>query len=56
MYPCTSPAVPLINDCFTSCTGRRSRTDSAMPFMGRIGSRVLDMDEVKSDPRVLFII
>ena len=33
-----------------------SRTDSAMPFTSRVSSKVLNLDEVKRDPRVLFII
>ena len=33
-----------VNHCFTTCTGRTSRTSRVKPFTGRIRSTVLDKD------------
>ena len=37
--------VQPVNHCFTTCTGRTSRTSRVNPFTGRICSTVLDKDE-----------
>ena len=37
-------AVQPVNHCFTTCTGRTSRTSRVKPFTGRICSTVLDKD------------
>ena len=36
--------VEPVNHCFTTCTGRASRTSRVKPFTGRIRSTVLDKD------------
>ena len=36
--------VQPVNHCFTTCTGRTSRTSRVKPFTGRIRSTVLDKD------------
>ena len=37
--------VQPVNHCFTTCTGRTSRTSRVKPFTGRIRSTVLDKDD-----------
>ena len=38
------PPVRPVNHCFTTCTGRTSRTSRVKAFTGRIRSTVLDKD------------
>ena len=45
--------VQPVNHCFTTCTGRTSRTSRVKPFTGRIRSTLLDKDE-KSHLTVIF--
>ena len=39
--------VQPVNHCFTTCTGRTSRTSRVKPFTGRIRSTVLDKDALR---------
>ena len=41
--------VQPVNHCFTTCTGRTSRTSRVKPFTGRIRSTVLDKDAQTTD-------
>ena len=40
--------VQPVNHCFTTCTGRTSRTSRVKPFTGRIRLTVLDKDDWKA--------
>ena len=49
-----------MNHCFTTCTGRTSRTSCVKPFTGRICSTILDKDRgaslhILSDPIVIVV-
>ena len=48
-------AVQPVNHCFTTCTGRTSRTSRVKPFTGRIRSTVLDKDASSKCHRQLII-
>ena len=39
------PSLRPVNHCFTTCTGRTSRTSRVKPFTSLIRSTVLDKDE-----------
>ena len=48
-----SRPVQPVNHCFTTCTGRTSRTSRVKPFTGRIRSTVLDKDGITNQSKPL---